>query len=73
MISQVVQSSTSVGGVLAFLGAIALGPRLGKYDKTARAAPFLAIALTLGALGVFILWMGWFDSTQVHNLQPLAK
>ena len=50
----------SVGGVLALIGAIALGPRLGKYgkDKKSRAIP--GHNLALAALGVFILWLGWF-------------
>ena len=50
----------SVGGVLAFLGAIALGPRLGKYSKNGKSHAIPGHSLTLGALGVFILWMGWF-------------
>jgi Amt family ammonium transporter len=49
-----------VGGVLAFLGAIALGPRLGKYAKNGKSHAIPGHSLTLGALGVFILWMGWF-------------
>lgn len=50
----------SVGGVLALVGAIALGPRIGKYgkDKKIRAIP--GHNLALAALGVFILWLGWF-------------
>ncbi len=50
----------SVGGWLALAGAIVLGPRLGKFapDGTARAIPGHNIALA--ALGVFILWFGWF-------------
>ncbi len=60
-----------VGGTAAFVGAAILGPRIGKYepklgvvDKKGR--PVLeskAIpghSLTLGALGVFILWFGWY-------------
>lgn len=49
-----------VGGCLAFVGAWVLGPRLGKYtkDKKSRAIP--GHNLTVAALGVFILWMGWF-------------
>ena len=54
-----------VGGIMAFIGAIFLGPRIGKYvkdsktgKKTARAIP--GHSLTLGALGVFILWFGWY-------------
>jgi Amt family ammonium transporter len=50
----------SVGGVLALIGAIALGPRRGKYaaDGSSRAIP--GHSLTWASLGVFILWLGWF-------------
>ena len=50
----------SIGGWLALAGAIVLGPRIGKYgpDGKARAIPGHNIALA--ALGVFILWFGWF-------------
>jgi Amt family ammonium transporter len=50
----------SIGGWLALTGAITLGPRIGKYgpDGKARAIPGHNIALA--ALGVFILWFGWF-------------
>lgn len=50
----------SVGGVLAFIGAIALGPRLGKYDKNGKSRAIPGHSLSLVALGVFILWFGWF-------------
>ena len=50
----------SVGGWLALAGAIVLGPRIGKYgpDKQATAIP--GHNIPLAALGVFILWFGWF-------------
>ena len=49
----------SVGGWAALAGAIVLGPRIGKYvDGKTRAIP--GHNLTLGALGVFILWFGWY-------------
>ena len=49
-----------VGGVAAFIGALILGPRIGNYkiDGTPNAIP--GHSLTLGALGVFILWFCWF-------------
>lgn len=50
----------SVGGVLAFIGAIALGPRLGKYAKDGKSNAIPGHSLAMAALGVFILWMGWF-------------
>lgn len=50
----------SLGGWCAFVGAAILGPRIGKYDKNGNSHAFPGHSLTLGALGVFILWMGWF-------------
>ena len=50
----------SVGGVLAFVGACVLGPRLGKYRKDGTSNAIPGHSLTLAALGVFILWFGWF-------------
>ena len=49
-----------VGGVAAFIGAIILGPRIGKYDKNGKARPILGHNILIGALGVFILWFGWY-------------
>ena len=55
----------SVGGTAALIGAIFLGPRIGKYDydKNGKVTKVHAIpghSLTLGALGTFILWFGWY-------------
>lgn len=50
----------SIGGVLALIGAIALGPRRGKYDANGKSRAIPGHSLILAALGVFILWMGWF-------------
>ena len=50
----------SVGGVLAFVGAIALGPRLGKYGKDGKSRAIPGHNLMAAALGVSILWFGWF-------------
>lgn len=50
----------SVGGWLALAGAIVLGPRIGKYGPDGRPAAILGHNLPLAALGVFILWFGWF-------------
>ena len=49
-----------VGGVAAFVGAKILGPRIGKYNKDGSANAIPGHSLTLGALGVFILWFCWF-------------
>ena len=55
----------SVGGVTALIGAIMVGPRLGKYisSKEGKVKKVNAIpghSITLGALGCFILWFGWY-------------
>ena len=49
-----------VGGVAAFVGAVILGPRIGKYDKNGKPNAILGHSMTLAALGVFILWFCWF-------------
>uniref|UniRef100_UPI003216D22F ammonium transporter n=1 Tax=uncultured Draconibacterium sp. TaxID=1573823 RepID=UPI003216D22F len=50
----------SVGAWVGLTGAAIIGPRLGKYDKDGKAKAIPGHNLTLGALGVFILWFGWF-------------
>ena len=55
----------SVGGITALIGAMILGPRLGKYikDEKGKVKKVNAIpghSITLGALGCFILWFGWY-------------
>jgi len=49
----------SVGGWAALVGALILGPRIGKY-KNSKTVPMLGSNLPLATLGTFILWMGWF-------------
>ena len=49
-----------VGGVAAFIGAVILGPRIGKYSKSGKSKAIPGHNLTVGALGVFILWLGWY-------------
>jgi Amt family ammonium transporter len=50
----------SVGGWAALAGAIVLGPRLGKYGKDGKPRAIMGHNIPLAALGVFILWLGWF-------------
>jgi Amt family ammonium transporter len=50
----------SVGGWAALAGAIVVGPRLGKFGKDGKINPIPGHSLTLAALGVFILFLGWF-------------
>lgn len=70
----------TVGGVSSIVGAIILGPRLGKYitdpktgKKTSRAIP--GHSLTLGALGCFILWFGWygFNGAAATDIRQLGS
>ncbi len=49
----------SVGGWAALVGAIILGPRIGKY-KDGRVIPMMGSNLQMATLGTFILWLGWF-------------
>ncbi len=49
-----------VGGVAALIGAMFLGPRIGKYDEKGNPKAIPGHSLTLGALGCFILWFCWF-------------
>ena len=69
-----------VGGIAALIGAIFLGPRIGKYHtdekagkKTPKAIP--GHSLTLGALGVFILWFAWygFNGAAATDVPTLAS
>lgn len=50
----------SVGGWAALAGAIVLGPRIGKYNPDGSANALPGHNLLMAALGVFILWFGWF-------------
>lgn len=54
-----------VGGISALIGAAILGPRIGKFKKdkdgkVTKVNAFPGHNLTIGALGVFILWLGWY-------------
>ena len=49
-----------VGGVSALIGAAMLGARIGKYGKNGKVNAIPGHSITLGALGVFILWFGWY-------------
>jgi Amt family ammonium transporter len=50
----------AVGGFAALAGAMVLGPRIGKFNKDGSSNVIPGHSLTLAALGVFILWLGWF-------------
>ena len=50
----------SMGGWLALAGAAILGPRIGKFGPDGKPKAIMGHNLPLAALGVFILWLGWF-------------
>jgi Amt family ammonium transporter len=62
----------SVGGWAALVGAIILGPRLGKYAKDGSIKPIRGHNLPLASIGVFLLWFGWygFNGGSVLSADP---
>ena len=68
-----------VGGVSALIGAKILGPRIGKFEyengKVTKVHAFPGHNLPIGALGVFILWLGWygFNGAAATSLEQLGS
>ena len=69
-----------VGGIAALVGAAILGPRLGKYErddngKVIKVNAFPGHNIVIGALGVFILWLGWygFNGAAATTVSELAS
>ncbi len=63
----------SVGGWAGLAGAMVLGPRIGKFNQDGTANVIPGHSLTLAALGVFILWFGWYGfnpGSTVNGLNP---
>ncbi len=48
------------GGIAAFMGALFLGPRIGKYDADGKPRAIPGHNIPFAIVGVFILWLGWF-------------
>jgi Amt family ammonium transporter len=48
------------GGIAALMGALFLGPRIGKYDSNGKPRAIPGHNIPFAVLGVFILWLGWF-------------
>lgn len=48
------------GGFAALAGVLAIGPRIGKYTEDGKPRAIPGHSIVLGALGVFILWFGWY-------------
>ena len=58
----------STGGWAALIGALILGPRLGKYTTDGKVNPMPGSSMPLATLGVFILWLGWFGFNGASQL-----
>ena len=63
------------GGMCALIGAAMVGPRIGKFGKDGKPRAILGHSMTLGALGVFILWFGWygFNGAAANSVESLAR
>lgn len=62
----------SVGGWSALMGAMLLGPRIGKYRADGKPNAIPGHNLVIAALGVFILWFGWFGFNPGSTLSAFA-
>lgn len=62
----------SIGGWAALVGAAMLGPRIGKYTRGGRSNSIPGHSMALSALGVFILWFGWFGFNPGSTLSALT-
>ena len=58
----------SVGGWAALVAALVIGPRLGRFDKKSHNGEFGGHNIPIAALGVFILWFGWYGFNAGSNL-----
>jgi Amt family ammonium transporter len=63
----------SVGGWAALMGALILGPRLGKYGKDGRPRAMPGHSMPLAMLGVFLLWFGWFGFNPGSTMAATAS
>ena len=62
-----------LGGAAALAGVLVVGPRLGKYSADGKPLPIPGHSLTLGALGVFILWFGWYGFNAGSTLAAVGQ
>ncbi|MGH8946154.1 MAG: ammonium transporter [Acidimicrobiia bacterium] len=62
-----------LGGAAALAGVLVVGPRIGKYDEEGRPRPIPGHSLTHGALGVFILWFGWYGFNAGSTLAAVGQ
>ena len=62
-----------LGGVAALAGVLIVGPRIGKYDESGKPRSIPGHSVTLGALGVFILWFGWYGFNAGSTLAAVGQ
>jgi Amt family ammonium transporter len=62
-----------LGGAAALAGVLIVGPRIGKYDESGAARSIPGHSVTLGALGVFILWFGWYGFNAGSTLAAVGQ
>ena len=62
-----------LGGVAALAGVLIVGPRIGKYDEDGTPRSIPGHSVTLGALGVFILWFGWYGFNAGSTLAAVGQ
>ncbi|MCL0095796.1 ammonium transporter [Dehalococcoidia bacterium] len=60
----------AVGGFVGLAGAMVLGPRFGRYNRNGKPQAIPGHSITLAALGVFILWFGWFGFNAGSTYDP---
>lgn len=67
----------SIGGWAALAGILVLGPRIGKYNKDGSANAIPGHNLSLGLIGCFVLWLGWFGfnpgSTMAADVEAISR
>ena len=62
-----------LGGVAALAAVIVVGPRIGRFGEDGKPKAIPGHSLTLGALGVFILWFGWYGFNAGSTLAAVGE
>ena len=62
-----------LGGIAALAGVLVVGPRRGRFTEDGKPRPIPGHSVTLGALGVFILWFGWYGFNAGSTLAAVGQ
>ena len=62
-----------LGGTAALVGALIVGPRIGKFGPDGKPRAIPGHSVTLGALGIFILWFGWYGFNAGSTLAAVGQ